>query len=350
LHDLRVRRDSSRTAGAGTTPSRRKAAGAAAFAIAGLVGLYVLLPQVAGLDDTWKRLSGGDTTWLLGALVFEVLSYLSYVVLFRAVFRGLPLVAAYETTMAGVAATRLFAAGGAGGIALMAWALRRFGWSPERITVGMSTFYVLLYAVYMIALTSCGLALMTGALGGPAPAALTLIPAIFGALVILLVLLLALVPADLDAGSRHGRVGRLIAVGATRLGDGVRGAVALVANADLRVLGAVGWWAFDLAVLWACFQAFGSAPAAGVLVMAYFVGMLGNLLPVPGGVGGVDGSMIAAFIAFGVNGGLAVVAVFAYRAFAFWLPTLPGVIAYFQLRRDVKIPLGGRLSKATQLR
>ena len=69
--------------------------------------------------------------------------------------------------------------------------------------------------------------------------------------------------------------------------------------------------------------------------MGYFVGMLGNLLPLPGGVGGVDGGMIGAFIGFGVDDGLAVVAVLTYRAFAFWLPTIPGAIAFFQLRRTV---------------
>ena len=45
--------------------------------------------------------------------------------------------------------------------------------------------------------------------------------------------------------------------------------------------------------------------------------------------------MIGAFAAFGVDSGLAVVAVLVYRAFTFWLPLLPGVIAYFQLRRTV---------------
>ena len=34
--------------------------------------------------------------------------------------------------------------------------------------------------------------------------------------------------------------------------------------------------------------------------------------------------MIGAFTAFGVDVELSVVAVLAYRAFAFWLPTLPG--------------------------
>ena len=72
-----------------------------------------------------------------------------------------------------------------------------------------------------------------------------------------------------------------------------------------------------------------------VLIQAYFVGLLGNLLPLPGGIGGVDGGMIGALVAFGVSGSLALIAVLAYRVFAFWLPTIPGAIAYFQLRRTV---------------
>ena len=72
-----------------------------------------------------------------------------------------------------------------------------------------------------------------------------------------------------------------------------------------------------------------------MLVQAFFLGMLGNLLPMPGGVGGVEGGMIGAYVAFGVDSGLAVVAVLVYRAFTFWLPLLPGVIAYFRLRRTV---------------
>jgi uncharacterized protein (TIRG00374 family) len=95
------------------------------------------------------------------------------------------------------------------------------------------------------------------------------------------------------------------------------------------------FWAFQIAVLWAAFHAFGDSPPIAVLIQAFFVGMLGNLLPLPGGVGGVEGGMIGAFAAFGVDSGLAVVAVLVYRAFTFWLPLLPGVIAYFRLRRTV---------------
>ena len=72
-----------------------------------------------------------------------------------------------------------------------------------------------------------------------------------------------------------------------------------------------------------------------MIVMAYFVGMLGNLLPLPGGIGGVDGGMIGALAAFHVDLGLAAVSVLIYRGFSFWLPTVPGALAYFQLRRTV---------------
>ena len=115
----------------------------------------------------------------------------------------------------------------------------------------------------------------------------------------------------------------------------MRTAIALVRQRDLGVLGAPAWWGFDMLVLWAMFHAFGSPPPLTVIWMSYFVGTLGNLLPLPGGLGGVEGGMIGAFAAFGVNLDLAVLAVLSYRAISFWLPTLPGAIAYLQLRRTV---------------
>ena len=116
---------------------------------------------------------------------------------------------------------------------------------------------------------------------------------------------------------------------------GVRTAIGLVRDRDPGLLGAVAWWGFDISVLWAMFHAFGTPPPFTVIWMAYFIGTLGNLLPLPGGLGGVEGGMIGALVAFGVELNLAVVAVLAYRAISFWLPTIPGAIAYLQLRRTV---------------
>ena len=117
--------------------------------------------------------------------------------------------------------------------------------------------------------------------------------------------------------------------------SGVRTAIALLRSRDPALLGAVAWWGFDIATLWACFHAFGASPDKAVIVMAYFVGWIANTLPLPGGVGAVEGGLIGSLSAFGVNVQTAVVAVLAYRAFSFWLPTLPGAVAYFQLRRTI---------------
>jgi uncharacterized protein (TIRG00374 family) len=316
--------------------------------------LYFVLPKLLGLRQTWKRIDSGDPWWLGLAAVLEVLSFASYVALFRAVFArdskrvrgavGIRLRESYQITMASLAATRLFAAAGAGGIALTVWALRRSGLGPRSVAARMLAFLTLLYAVYMAALVVDGIGLYLGLFAGPQPFAITIVPAIFGTVVIGLFLAIALLPADFErlvarwTAVEHwaGRSARWLAALSATAAVGVRTAIDLMRSRDPAILGALGWWAFDIAVLWACFHAFGSSPPEAVIVMAYFVGMLANTLPLPGGIGGVDGGMIGAFTALGVNVELSVVAVLAYRAFAFWLPTLPGAVAYFQLRRTVQ--------------
>jgi putative heme transporter len=320
--------------------------------------LYMGIPRIAGLDETWGLLAKGDPWWPAVAVVLEAASYSGYVALFRSVFVGpespIGSRASYEITMSGVAATRLLAAAGAGGIALLGWALTRAGMSRAAVTRGVTTFYAALYGVYMLALVLVGAGLRSGLLTGPAPFALTVVPAVFGGTVIAVALATSLLPTDLDrrVGSqpnRDERLTRLLMGAASATGAiaaGVRGAIARLRRRDPALIGAVAWWGFDIGVLWACFHAFGEPPPPGVLVMAYFTGMLGNLLPLPGGVGGVEGGMIAALIGFDVASGLAVVAVLSYRAFAFWLPTLPGAIAYLQLRHTVEEWKGApRLSK-----
>jgi uncharacterized protein (TIRG00374 family) len=328
----------------------RRAVVLGVVSIAAIVAfLYFVLPQIAGLDETWHLVDQGDPWWLLLAAVFTVLSFGGYVLLFHHVYRvgstsaRVGFAESYQITMAGLAATRLFAAGGAGGIALTAWALRRAGMSRRTVADRTVAFLVLTYAVYAAAIVVFGLALGWGLLSGPSPWTLTVLPAVLAVVAIGLTLLLGLTPTDLErraggwarGGGRLARLWQRVAALPATMSAGVRIVLHEVGARDPAVLGALLYWAFNIAVLWAAFRAFGSSPSLGVLVMGYFLGMLGNLLPLPGGVGGVDGGMMGAFLAFGVDDGLAVVAVLTYRAFAFWLPTLPGALAYLQLRRTV---------------
>jgi uncharacterized protein (TIRG00374 family) len=329
--------------------STRSVLGLILFLLVALAALYFLLPKIAGLKNTWHRIEDGSPYWMVLALLFVVGMFGGYVAMFRGVFlrAGAGRIdwrASYEITMAGLAASRIFAAGGAGGLVLQAWALRRSGMPKRRVADTTLSFLILTYFPYVVALIVCGLGLGLGVFPGDAPFTLTIVPAILAAIALAIGLTIALIPTDLQRrldgwGKRNGRFTRLaakLANAPAAASAGMRDAIAHVRTGDPALLGAFAFWGFQILVLWAAFRAFGDAPPWAVLVQAFFLGMLGNLLPMPGGVGGVEGGMIGAFAAFDVNSGLAVVAVLVFRAFTFWLPLIPGVVAYFQLRRTVE--------------
>jgi uncharacterized protein (TIRG00374 family) len=332
------------------------------FVVLCIIFLTAVLPQLAGLGDTWKEVKDGDPLWLIVAGVFTAFSFGGYVVLFQGVYvRGgfrLTAVESYQITMAGLAATRVFAAGGAGGIALTAWALRRAGMPKRAVADQTLAFLVLTYGVYMAAVVVGGFGLYFGILPGSQDWAITLLPAIIGLVAFAIALLASLTPTDLQRrldgyARRHGRLGRLAQRAAhlpAAISSGIRISVSLVRAGDPALAGSIAYWGFNIAILWAAFHAFGEAPPWAVIVMGYFVGMLANLLPLPGGVGGVDGGMIGAFVAFGGESrDSIVVAVLTYRLFAFYLPTIPGAIAYFQLRRTVARWKDERLARRNAL-
>jgi uncharacterized membrane protein YbhN (UPF0104 family) len=320
---------------------------------AGLVGLLavaVIAALVTALPGAYSAVSEGvaklphaDVRWLLVALGLEALSFLGHIVLFRAVFLDrssrIDYGASYDITMAGHAATRLLGAAGAGGIALTVWALNRSGMSTRTVATRMLGFMVLLYSFYALAVAGVGFGLWSGVLAGGGSVALTLVPGIVALVLVggaigaatLARRRFGAVAADESATGWHARIARA-SVG---IGDGVREAGAVVRRRDPRLIGGVMWWAFDIAVLWASFRAFGQAPPVAVLVLAYFLGLVGNALPFLGSVGGVDGGMIAALVAFGTNPAAALVAVIVYRLFSCWIPTVPGAIAFARLRSRV---------------
>ena len=113
----------------------------------------------------------------------------------------------------------------------------------------------------------------------------------------------------------------------------------LLRTGDPRILGgAIGYWAFDNAVLWATFHAFGVVPPLTIVLMGYLIGQLGGLLPLPGGVGGIDGGLIGTLVVFGAPAAATAAAVLAYRVILFWLPLIGGAVAFASLRRELGRP------------
>ncbi len=320
---------------------RRRIALSVLLAMAAIGGMYLLVPAVAGLGHTWGRLRHGAPSWLALAAVLELLSIGGYAALFGSVIgRGDTRIgwrASLQIPLAGIAALRLLATGGAGGFAVTVWALSRSGMPSRTIGSRIVTKLVIQYAVYMAALVACGIGLWLGLFPGGGPFALTVLPAIAGLTVIVVVLSLAALPGDPATATLPGRLTRWLPSAAATLRSGVRSALRLVARPPSPgLLAALADWGFDVAVLWCSFRAFSADPEIAVVVMGYFLGTLAGLLPLPGGIGGIEGGMIGAFIAFGVAPGQAVVAVLAYRAISFWLPTLPGIAGYLRLRVTVR--------------
>jgi uncharacterized protein (TIRG00374 family) len=312
-----------------------------------IVGIYFLLPKILSDQDATARLDEANWAWVLVAFWFAVIMFVAYVALFRGVVgRAVRLrwKDSYDITMAGLAATRLFSAGGAGGIVLTYWALRKAGMPRKETAARMVAFLVLLYAVYMVTLLVNGILMSTGVFDGPDTPGLTIVPAAFAGVVIVIFLLMTLVPGDLErrfseASQEHffGRMARRLATAPATIAIGTRGAIAFVrdpSRGGLAVAGAIGFWAAQIGILWASFKAFHVDVALAVVVQGFFVGMFANLIPLPGGVGGVDAGLLGAFALFGVHGIFP--AILLYRILAFWLPIPPGIVAFFQLRKTVQ--------------
>jgi uncharacterized protein (TIRG00374 family) len=315
-----------------------------------VAAIYILLPRVVGIQDSLAKLADATPAWIVVALIFNVLAFFSYVALFRGVVGEhvvhLKWHESYQITLAGLAATRLFSAGGAGGIVLTYWALRKAGMPRRQTACRMVAFMVLLYAVYMVALVVFGILLRVGVLSGESPVGLTIVPAAIAGAVIGVFLLIALIPEDIERrlegfsrGYRLARFARRLAAAPATLASGTRTAIDFVrtpSRGGLAVTGAVGFWAANIAILWASFHAYDVHVPLGVVVQGFFVGMAANLFPfAPGGVGAVDAGMIGTFVLFGLPGAEVFAAVLTYRLIAFWLPIPPGIVAFLQLRRTV---------------
>jgi uncharacterized membrane protein YbhN (UPF0104 family) len=306
---------------------RHRRAVTAAVGVAAIAGfIKFVVPQVSALGPTLHRLREADPKWLAFGVVLEALSLGGYIVLFRTVFSSgearIGWRASYQITLAGVVATKLFAAAGAGGVALTVWALRASGLDARTVTRRVLAFEFVLYGVYVAAIIVGGLGLRSGLFAGSAPWTLTVAPAVLGAVAVAALLSVRALPMPKSRPPWAVR-------------DALGITFALIGQRKPGLLGAIAYWGFDIAVLWACFHAFGQPPPVAVIVVAYFVGALANALPLPGGFGGVEGGMIGVFLALGTSSSLAILAVLSYRLISFWLPTVPGAAAYLQLRRTV---------------
>jgi uncharacterized membrane protein YbhN (UPF0104 family) len=311
------------------------------LAVLALLTVLVLVALLApGLGQVRDVLAGASPGWLALAVVFELLSCASYVLLFRPVFcRRMSWRASAEIGSAELAVGSIVPASGAGGLALGAWILSRRGMPADRIARRSVAFFLIKSSVNFVAVAVVGTALAIGLVGPDLSPLLTVLPAALSVGLIALVLAMPRLGPGREPGPDAGKLRRGAHAVRAALIDGTREARELVARRDpVLIAGAIGYWAWDNAVLWATFEAVGADVPPTVILMGYLIGQLGGLLPLPGGVGGIDGGLIGTLIVYGAPAAATVGAVLAYRVILFWLPLLLGAIGFLSLRRALAEP------------
>src|ERR687897_2780133 len=276
-----------------------------------------------------------EAGWLVVAAGLQVLSCASYVLVFRAVFcQRMSWRTSTEIGLSELAANSVLSIGGAGGLALGAWILRRGGLSRSFIARRTVAFFLLTSLANVGFLALGGLALATGLLSGSPGLVFGLVPAVVAVAAIALALAARRLAGVLARRSMRAR----LAAAASAAADGVDEALRLLRTADPAIMaGAAGYLLFDVAMLGVCFAAFGNdVPPVGVLLVAYIVGQLGSLIPLPGGIGGVDGALIGTLVLYGVDAADAAVAVIAYRGLVLAIPAILGIPALAVLRRRLR--------------
>jgi uncharacterized membrane protein YbhN (UPF0104 family) len=288
----------------------------------GLVVVAVVVLVTPGLGKVRERFEDISAPWLVAALVFEVLSCVSYVVVFRAVFApGYPWRRIVRLGLSEIAVTALLPVGGAGGLALGAWVMRRRGIPGPLIARRSVAFFTLTSAVNFAAVVVVGAAMGVGLLPSGGARGLSLLAAGVAVVVGVLVFVLG---RRVDRLPFRGRAARLAGGVAEALDD----VPALLRGSGwMPLAGAVGYWLFDVAALWAVLHGFDVSVPTGAVAMAHLLGMLGAILPVPGGLGGVDAGLAGALIIYGTSAAGAIAAVLVFRAIVLGVALTLGVPA-----------------------
>jgi uncharacterized membrane protein YbhN (UPF0104 family) len=314
----------------------------------GLISLVILIALAGGLllavpslHDVKREIDHMAIGWVVLAVGLEALSCVGYILAFLQVFDRAPIRFGARVAMTELAFGAAVSLGGAGSVAVGAWLLVERGAKPSRVAERSAVLFLLTSAINVITLAVAGLGVWVGILPGKKDQLLSLLPGAVGVVVFLA--FLAIPPiADRISEGHTSRLSHWLKI----TGETIRATANVLFRWDWRIVGAIGYLWFDIAVLWVCFHAIGHAPPIATVVLAYQIGYLSNLIPVPGGIGVLDGSFVGMFVLYGVNDTMATSATIVYHAISLWVPAMWGTICYLLLRRSRNDPLVLRLPRA----
>ncbi|HEY3728522.1 MAG TPA: lysylphosphatidylglycerol synthase transmembrane domain-containing protein [Solirubrobacteraceae bacterium] len=331
--------------GPGAEPGRSLWRGLISLAIlaAFVVGLLLAVPGLHGVSHAVRQMAEG---WLLIAVGFEILSCLGYVLAFLQVFDRAPIRLGARIALSELAFGSAVSLGGAGSAAVGAWLMVERGGEPSRIAERSAVLFLLTSAINVITLIVVGFGLWVGLLPGPDNPLLSVLPAAAGVAALVFFLALPRFSERLAAGRQAGR----IRTGLLAIAVSIRHTEGVLFTPDWRIIGAIAFLWCDIAVLAACFAAAGTVPPLATIVLAYQIGYLSNVIPVPGNIGILDGSLVGMFVLYGVSATAATAATVVYHAIALWIPAMWGSVTFLVLRHTRNRPITLRPPRAERRR
>jgi uncharacterized membrane protein YbhN (UPF0104 family) len=300
--------------------------------VALVVGLLLAIPGLHGVSQTVTHMRSG---WLVVAVVLEILSCLGYVLAFLQVFERAPVRFGARVALSELAFGAAVSLGGAGSVALGGWLLVERGGAVRRVAERSTVLFLLTSAINVVTFALAGLLLSLDLVPGPGNVLLGLIPAVVS---IAALVFFALLPRMIERQVTRRLAPKVYLVLCT-LAAGIRGTETLLRRPDWRIVGAIAFLWCDIGVLMACFAAAGISPPLLAVVLAYQLAYMSNVIPVPGNIGILDGSMVGALVLYGVPATKAAAATLVYHAIALWIPAVWGTIAFLIVRRSRGEPL-----------
>jgi uncharacterized membrane protein YbhN (UPF0104 family) len=279
------------------------------------------------------RIGRASLGWLVVAGLFELASCLGYVAVVRLVLYRGPGEQVRNLAWSELAFGALVPLGGAGGLAVGAWAMRAWGAPWGRVANRSAVIFLLTSAVNALVLGVTGFGIWLGIGSGRTGVLYGLVPAVFAFGALGAFLLLPRIGPPAHGDEHHWRHRLRASLHAT--GTWVRDTESVAFSGNWRALGAVAYLVLDIAALWACLRAMGVHPRLLALAAGYQIGYLANLIPIPGGIGVLDGGLVAALALYGLPVGQAADAVILYHAILLWVVTIGGTIGFIRLRRSL---------------
>ncbi len=318
VDDSRVPADDDHTAAA-----RRVSRRAVATAVLGAASCAALV-WVAPPGKVVAQIGDLSLPWVLGAVGLELASCLSYVVLFRRFFPEPPRAVSRRVAWIAMGAGAILPGGNISSAAATGWLLRRHGVGTRHLIERCAALLCLLTLFGFVVNGTAALLLLVGIPDGPHGLAHTLGP--IAVSVVVLSFAAGVVVAARRLGNAAPRVLRACAAG-------LEGAWREVGTPHWRLLGAVGFLCLDMGALWAACAATGHRLGMLAVIVAYCIGYLATLLPMPAGLGVLDSGLAASLVLYGMSPAASVSAVLVYHAISIWVPGVGGLIAWMPTRR-----------------